>query len=193
MTFFAASWAGRFAFLAGLRDFRGKSGVFRQVNLHSPVLARIVRQCQDLSSQDLFQYRDGVTRVGCFSSPVVRGSPRRTRPKNADARTARLSILLPPDAGFFDFLSWSQENRKVLYVRLSSLIWPLRQAGKPDVFRGPASSQSTLQFSCFVVGGLFAAVFVVSFSVPLFGVRVGLSDVCCGSAAGAERPLALVP
>jgi DNA topoisomerase-1 len=39
--------------------FRGKSGVFHQVAVEDPRLARIVRQCRDLPGQELFQYRDG--------------------------------------------------------------------------------------------------------------------------------------
>lgn len=38
--------------------FRGKSGVFHQVEIADPALARIVRQCRDLPGQELFQYRD---------------------------------------------------------------------------------------------------------------------------------------
>lgn len=39
--------------------FRGKSGVFHEVAVDDPSLARIVRQCRDLPGQELFQYRDG--------------------------------------------------------------------------------------------------------------------------------------
>ena len=38
--------------------FRGKSGVHRDIKLHSPQLARIVRRCQELPGQELFQYVD---------------------------------------------------------------------------------------------------------------------------------------
>ncbi len=38
--------------------FRGKSGVTREADLESPALARIVRRCQELPGQELFQYRD---------------------------------------------------------------------------------------------------------------------------------------
>ncbi len=38
--------------------FRGKSGVNREFDLESPALARIVRRCQELPGQELFQYRD---------------------------------------------------------------------------------------------------------------------------------------
>ncbi|HZZ71580.1 MAG TPA: hypothetical protein VFE24_04960 [Pirellulales bacterium] len=38
--------------------FRGKSGVYRDLELHAPRLAKIVRRCQDLPGQELFQYVD---------------------------------------------------------------------------------------------------------------------------------------
>jgi DNA topoisomerase-1 len=39
-------------------QFRGKSGVERDLELQSPVLAKIARQCQELPGQELFQYLD---------------------------------------------------------------------------------------------------------------------------------------
>jgi DNA topoisomerase I len=39
--------------------FRGKSGVFHDIAVEDPVLARIVRQCRDIPGQELFQYRNG--------------------------------------------------------------------------------------------------------------------------------------
>src|SRR5438046_2067307 len=38
--------------------FRGKGGREHAVDVHDPRLARIVRQCQDLPGQELFQYVD---------------------------------------------------------------------------------------------------------------------------------------
>ena len=38
-------------------NFRGKSGKVRRVDVEHPILARIVRKCQDLPGQDLFQVR----------------------------------------------------------------------------------------------------------------------------------------
>lgn len=38
--------------------FRGKSGAQREVELDEPRLARVVRRCQDLPGQDLFQFVD---------------------------------------------------------------------------------------------------------------------------------------
>lgn len=38
--------------------FRAKSGKFRRIELDSPRLSKVVRACQDLPGQDLFEYRD---------------------------------------------------------------------------------------------------------------------------------------
>jgi DNA topoisomerase-1 len=38
--------------------FRGKSGIMHEIDLESPTLARIVKRCQDLPGQELFQYLD---------------------------------------------------------------------------------------------------------------------------------------
>jgi len=37
-------------------EFRGKSGVQQRVSVHDPAIARIVRRCQDLPGQELFQW-----------------------------------------------------------------------------------------------------------------------------------------
>lgn len=39
-------------------QFRGKSGVEHRLHLHDPAVARVVRRCQQLPGQALFQYRD---------------------------------------------------------------------------------------------------------------------------------------
>jgi DNA topoisomerase-1 len=47
--------------------FRGKSGVLHEITVHDPQLARIVRRCQELPGQELFQYQDengDVHRIG---------------------------------------------------------------------------------------------------------------------------------
>ena len=38
--------------------FRGKSGVFHEVSIRDPKIARIVRRCRDLPGEELFQYLD---------------------------------------------------------------------------------------------------------------------------------------
>src|SRR2546422_6655880 len=39
-------------------EFRGKSGVDFELDIHNRRLARIVKQCQELPGQELFQYVD---------------------------------------------------------------------------------------------------------------------------------------
>jgi DNA topoisomerase-1 len=53
--------------------FRGKSGVFHQVEVADPTLARIVRQCRDLPGQELFQYRDDDGQPRTIDSADVNG------------------------------------------------------------------------------------------------------------------------
>jgi DNA topoisomerase-1 len=48
-------------------QFRGKSGVLHDITVQDPRMARLVRRCQDLPGQDLFQYVDeagNVRRIG---------------------------------------------------------------------------------------------------------------------------------
>ncbi|MGC4002251.1 MAG: hypothetical protein QM811_03535 [Pirellulales bacterium] len=52
-------------------QFRGKSGVQHDVDLESPRLAKIVKQCQDLPGQELFQYLDHERRVHDIGSDDV--------------------------------------------------------------------------------------------------------------------------
>lgn len=51
--------------------FRGKSGVAHQVDLQSPTLARIVKHCQQLPGQELFQYLDDEGQVHDVGSTDV--------------------------------------------------------------------------------------------------------------------------
>jgi DNA topoisomerase-1 len=53
--------------------FRGKSGVFHQVEISDPALARIVRACRDLPGQELFQYRDEEGHPRTIDSADVNG------------------------------------------------------------------------------------------------------------------------
>ena len=52
-------------------NFRGKSGKQQCVNVDHPTLSRIVRKCQDLPGQDLFQYLDDEGRVHDVTSGDV--------------------------------------------------------------------------------------------------------------------------
>ena len=51
--------------------FKGKSGVFQEIELEEPRLAKAVQQCQDLPGQTLFQYRADNRRVRSLSSSDI--------------------------------------------------------------------------------------------------------------------------
>jgi DNA topoisomerase-1 len=51
--------------------FRGKSGVFQDIEIEAPHLAKAVQQCQDLPGQTLFQYRDDHRRIRSLSSSAI--------------------------------------------------------------------------------------------------------------------------
>lgn len=48
--------------------FRGKSGIVRDIDLSNKKLAQIVRRCQELPGQDLFQYIDANEQLSGVSS-----------------------------------------------------------------------------------------------------------------------------
>ncbi|MBX3619629.1 MAG: DNA topoisomerase IB [Rhizobacter sp.] len=51
--------------------FRGKSGVWHEVALDDPQVARIVRACQAMPGQELFQYEDEAGQTRCVGSADV--------------------------------------------------------------------------------------------------------------------------
>ncbi len=51
--------------------FRGKSGIEHTIDVHDPPLAKIVKKCQDIPGQDLFQYVDREGRQHPVSSADV--------------------------------------------------------------------------------------------------------------------------
>jgi DNA topoisomerase-1 len=51
--------------------FRGKSGVWHEVSLEDPQVARIVRACQALPGQELFCYEDDTGQARCIGSADV--------------------------------------------------------------------------------------------------------------------------
>ena len=52
-------------------EFRGKSGIEHDIDIHDPRLARIVEKCQDLPGQELFQYLDDDDQVRDLGSGDV--------------------------------------------------------------------------------------------------------------------------
>jgi DNA topoisomerase I len=51
--------------------FRGKSGVYHEVAMHDPRVAKIIRACQDLPGQRLFEYRDDSGKIRHVDSADV--------------------------------------------------------------------------------------------------------------------------
>jgi DNA topoisomerase I len=51
--------------------FRGKSGVWHEVALEDPQVARVVRACQAMPGQELFQYEDEAGQTRCVGSVDV--------------------------------------------------------------------------------------------------------------------------
>jgi DNA topoisomerase-1 len=52
-------------------SFKGKSGVFQEIELEEARLAKAVQQCQDLPGQTLFQYRDENRRLRALTSSDI--------------------------------------------------------------------------------------------------------------------------
>lgn len=69
--------------------FRGKSGVEHQVDLQSPTLARIVKRCQQLPGQELFQYVDEEGAVHDISSTDVNDYLREVSGREISAKEFR--------------------------------------------------------------------------------------------------------
>lgn len=69
--------------------FRGKSGKYRQIELHDPRIARVVRQVQDLPGQELFQYIDDDGQRQKISSEDVNDYLRRTAGEEFSAKDFR--------------------------------------------------------------------------------------------------------
>ena len=69
--------------------FRGKSGRERHLELHSPRLAKIVKRCQDLPGQELFQYVDDQGNVRDVRSDDVNQYLRDVSGENITAKDFR--------------------------------------------------------------------------------------------------------
>ena len=69
--------------------FRGKSGISRDLDLRSKVLARVVKRCQELPGQELFQYRDSRGRVRDIRSDDVNDYLRRAAKQDVSAKDFR--------------------------------------------------------------------------------------------------------
>jgi DNA topoisomerase I len=72
-----------------LFHFRGKSGIDHTLDLRSPRLARIVKRCQDLPGQELFQYLDDDGQVHDIGSADVNDYLREITGENISAKDFR--------------------------------------------------------------------------------------------------------
>jgi DNA topoisomerase-1 len=93
--------------------FRGKSGKFRNLELDAPRLSKIVRACQDLPGQELFQYRDEDGEVRDVTSSDVNAWLREV---TGDEFTAK------------DFRTWAGTVMAALALRAQEL--PPSKAGQ---------------------------------------------------------------
>lgn len=59
-------WGGGIHF-----TFKGKSGVYHDVDIKSKKVAKVIKQCQELPGQDLFEYRDETGEVQTVTSENV--------------------------------------------------------------------------------------------------------------------------
>ncbi len=70
-------------------QYRGKAGIQRSVKLNDRSLIRVVRRCQDLPGQNLFQYRDDSGEVHAVSSNDINAFLRDTMGDNFTAKNFR--------------------------------------------------------------------------------------------------------
>ena len=70
-------------------EFKGKSGVEHAIDFHDRRLARIVKRCQDLPGQDLFQYMDDKEQKRLLRSDDVNAYLRRVCGENFTAKDFR--------------------------------------------------------------------------------------------------------
>ena len=114
--------------------FRGKGGVQHEVAIDDPRLARLVRACQELPGQDLFQYRDGGGHV---------------RPLGSQEVNAYLRRAMGGDFTAKDFRTWG--GTLLAFRRLAATPLPLAADG------GPASARALATVRNELVGEVAAA------------------------------------
>jgi DNA topoisomerase-1 len=83
-------------------DFRGKGGIRHHIDLDDRRLARIVRRCQDIPGQELFQYLDEDGEPTSIGSEDVNEYLRETSGRNITAK---------------DFRTWAATNLAALALR----------------------------------------------------------------------------
>jgi DNA topoisomerase-1 len=100
--------------------FRGKGGIEHSVDLHDRRLARIVRQCQDLPGQELFQWVDGDGRQHVVDSADVNAYLREATGEDFTAKEFRTwaGTVLAAQAlqEFQTFDSQAQGKRNIVHA-----------------------------------------------------------------------------
>jgi DNA topoisomerase-1 len=102
----------------GIRfHFRAKSGINRDLDVDSPQLAKIVKRCQELPGQELFQYVDAKGRVRDIGSSDVNDYLREISGKDISAKDFRTwagtSLAAQALQEFEDFDSNARAKRNV--------------------------------------------------------------------------------
>jgi len=98
-------------------QFRGKSGVKHEIDLHEPRLAAIVRQAQDLPGQDLFQYLDEEQQPQKISSDDVNSYLREIAGEEFSAKDFRTwsgTVLAAMALGQFEKFDTKAQAKKNL-------------------------------------------------------------------------------
>lgn len=137
-----AQWRGRQLRLR----FKGKSGVAHEVAVDDPRIARIVRRCQSLPGQELFQYLDEEGACHSVDSSDVNAYLRAASGGDftaKDFRTWHGSVLalalavpqrLPPDASVAAWRSQAKAQLAEVAARLGNTVAVCRKAYvHPDV------------------------------------------------------------
>src|SRR5690606_22973852 len=102
--------------------FRGKSGVQQEVELDDPRVAKVVRRCQQLPGQELFQYEDEDGTPRSVGSGAVNDYPREITHGAADAEGERFTAK--------DFRTWHGTTQALELTRLACT--PSNGAGAAD-------------------------------------------------------------
>jgi DNA topoisomerase-1 len=83
-------------------DFRAKHGIQRHIDLEDRRLARIVKKCQDLPGQELFQYRDDEGTIRAVASDDI---------------NAYLRVISGEEITAKDFRTWAGTNLALVAFR----------------------------------------------------------------------------
>lgn len=138
--------------------FRGKSGVWHEVALDDPRVARIVRACQAMPGQELFQYEDESGQLHCVDSGDVNDYLREIleTPKRARASKAKSSA----DFTAKDFRTWHASVHALQLLCTLPKSGPVSRRAANEVLREVARRLGNTLAVCrksYVHPGLMAA------------------------------------